>query len=546
MRTLRRLLYRAGLTLIFGWTSVGAAFADPPTLSVLSPNAATAGGGDFTLLVNGLDFTSDAVLQWNGDARSTTFVSATQLTASIAAADIAATGMVNVTVVIDQDTSGALTFTITNDLVPTINNLVPDSFAAGSAGGTLTVIGTNFDGTSVVHWNGTARVTSLFSPTTLEATISGFDLLDPGTVNVTVVRASTLRSNTFPFEITVSGPPPVITSINPTVAVAGSPTFSLSVSGRNFSETSVVRWDGFGRETAFVDNTTLSATILASDIALPGVVLVTVFETAPGGNESNEVTFVINPFATVYFAQVVVGGGFTTVFTLVNTGIGTATGSLVLTDKLGAPLSVDLTEVTTFPEEPSESRGAIGSSFPIELSAGATKVYTSTAAIGNGSAQTGWGRVESRDGFVSGVSTFKFRQNGALRTLAGVLGSSPLISATIPVDSSEEDMRFVGFALASINSDDMNVQLILLDEDGVGVGIINPAALNPLPAGHQISMFVHELFPSQLTFTGSLVLITQPPKNFVVVALLQEEGLLTVTPVIDDHPPLGPAQASSR
>ena len=70
------------------------------TLAVtsLAPATATAGGAAFTLTVNGSNFVSGAQVRWNGTARPTTFVSATQLTTSIAAADIAAAGTAQVSV----------------------------------------------------------------------------------------------------------------------------------------------------------------------------------------------------------------------------------------------------------------------------------------------------------------------------------------------------------------------------------------------------------------------------------------------------------------
>ena len=62
---------------------------------------------------------SDSVVRWNGAPRTTTFVSATQLTAQIPATDIAAAGTASVTV---QNPGGAvsnaLTFTITQGLPP--------------------------------------------------------------------------------------------------------------------------------------------------------------------------------------------------------------------------------------------------------------------------------------------------------------------------------------------------------------------------------------------------------------------------------------------
>ena len=56
---------------------------------------------------------SGAVVQWNGTARATTFVSATQLRATITAADIAAPGTAQVSVLDPGGAaSGALPFTV--------------------------------------------------------------------------------------------------------------------------------------------------------------------------------------------------------------------------------------------------------------------------------------------------------------------------------------------------------------------------------------------------------------------------------------------------
>ena len=61
---------------------------------------------------------SGSVVRWNGQNRTTTFVSATQLTAAIPAADIAAAGSAPVTVRnSDGADSSALLFTITGNTV---------------------------------------------------------------------------------------------------------------------------------------------------------------------------------------------------------------------------------------------------------------------------------------------------------------------------------------------------------------------------------------------------------------------------------------------
>jgi hypothetical protein len=57
-----------------------------------------AGGSAVTLTVNGTNFGSQAVVNWNGAARATTFVSGNQVTAAIPAADVATAGSAAVTV----------------------------------------------------------------------------------------------------------------------------------------------------------------------------------------------------------------------------------------------------------------------------------------------------------------------------------------------------------------------------------------------------------------------------------------------------------------
>jgi len=71
----------------------------PPTLTSLSPGQATIGDPGFTLALTGSDFLHRSVVQWAGQTRTTTYMSETELTAAIAASDIAAAGLYQVTVV---------------------------------------------------------------------------------------------------------------------------------------------------------------------------------------------------------------------------------------------------------------------------------------------------------------------------------------------------------------------------------------------------------------------------------------------------------------
>ena len=180
---------------------------------------------------------------------------------------------------------------------PQITSLSPDQAVAGGAEFTLTVNGSGFiDGTgsdrSVVHWNGSPiTATNFISSTQLTATIPASNIATAGTANVTVVNPGNLTSNTAPF--TITNPLPTISSISPATAVAGSGGFTLTITGTNFVNGSVVRWNGSDRTTGFVSSTVLTATIPASDVATAGTANVTVFNPTPGGGESGAVTFTI-------------------------------------------------------------------------------------------------------------------------------------------------------------------------------------------------------------------------------------------------------------
>ncbi len=86
-------------------------------------------------------------------------------------------------------------------------------------------------------------------------------------------------------------PVPAIATINPTTAVRGGPSFTLTVTGSNLLATSTVQWNGQSRATTFLGNTELQAQIPMEDISVASTDAVTVFNPAPGGGTSNSASF---------------------------------------------------------------------------------------------------------------------------------------------------------------------------------------------------------------------------------------------------------------
>jgi hypothetical protein len=71
-------------------------------------------------------------------------------------------------------------------------------------------------------------------------------------------------------------PEPLVSQLRPNTIVAGSPGFTLTISGSFFVKKSVVQWNGEARPTAFVNETVLRAEIPASDAAAESSANVTV------------------------------------------------------------------------------------------------------------------------------------------------------------------------------------------------------------------------------------------------------------------------------
>ncbi len=64
----------------------------------LVPTSATPGTSGFNLTVHGTGFTATSVVKWNGSARTTTFVSSSELQAAILSSDVASAGSASITV----------------------------------------------------------------------------------------------------------------------------------------------------------------------------------------------------------------------------------------------------------------------------------------------------------------------------------------------------------------------------------------------------------------------------------------------------------------
>jgi hypothetical protein len=275
-----------------------------PKLTSISPTTTVAGQPAFNLTVNGGNFTPASQVLWNGSPRVTLFTSTSMLTAQILASDIQNAGTALISVETPQPGGGTTpnpaTFVISapSSPVPQITSLSPAAVASGSAGFTLTVTGTNFVSQSTVAVNGNAQPTSFENSTSLEASIPSSDVATGGTLQITVLNPQPNGGNSNAFPLNITNPLPILSSLSPAAAQAGSAATAVTLAGSNFVSNSVVTVNGSARTTVFGGAASLQATLTAADLADGGIAQVQVVNPAPGGGASSALPFAVNPTDT--------------------------------------------------------------------------------------------------------------------------------------------------------------------------------------------------------------------------------------------------------
>ncbi len=265
-----------------------------PSITSISPNQATVGSPGFLLTVNGADFASGATINFNGTVLSTAFLSSTQLSATVTAAQVATIGTKNVFVQNPGPYNSAnATFTVAPG--GTISILDPSTIPAGSPAFVLTVDGTNLTSGSIVRWNTTSLATTYINATQLTAIVPSNLLITPGSVNIVVVDPVAGPSPAALFRVN----PPLINFPIPTSATVNDPSAAITLDGANFVNGSMILWNGSntGITTTFLDPNHVSTIVPGSLLTTLGTVNLTVEN--PGGSVSNAVPFNVVSGATI-------------------------------------------------------------------------------------------------------------------------------------------------------------------------------------------------------------------------------------------------------
>jgi hypothetical protein len=197
--------------------------ATPVTLSSVNPSSITAGSASFVLSATGSNFASTSTVQWNGADRMTTFVSSTQLRASIPASDVSTAGTAQVTVATPgATTSNAIPFAINQTYTLAV-------VKTGTGAGTVT-------STPAGIWCGTSCSASFASGNSVVLTaapeagtsFSGWTGCDAAVTNQCTVVLTAGRTVTATFAAATDTIPPSVVITAPTAGDTVSGTIPVS------------------------------------------------------------------------------------------------------------------------------------------------------------------------------------------------------------------------------------------------------------------------------------------------------------------------------
>lgn len=280
-----------------------------PAVTSLSPNSRGQGAVSQTVTVSGSGFANGAAVTFSGTGvtATTTFVSATQLTATVSVAGDATVGSRNVTVLNPDGGRVLCSNCFTVNAIPTVVSADPASRGQGASSQNIAVTGTDFVSGASVGFSGagiTVNSTTLVSSTSLTANITIAGGATTGSRDITVSNGDGGSSSACIGCFTVN-PAPAATSLSPSSRGQGV-TNAVTVTGTDFQNGATVTFSGTGitvNSTTFVSATQIDIEITVGTTATTGSRDATVTNPDGGTPAVCSACFTVNARPTVTSAS---------------------------------------------------------------------------------------------------------------------------------------------------------------------------------------------------------------------------------------------------
>ena len=265
----------------------------PPAVSSVSPDNGTVGSIGPSIVVTGGNFVPRSIVQLDGAPLATTFVSETELRATVPTSKLAAVAVLRLSVGTSPPGGGAskeVTFEVQNPGAM-LTSLSPLSVIAGAGATILHASGTGFVPGAKIVFGATDLTTTFKSATMLEAAIPASLLGTSGSIPVKLVNPPPGGGPSTTISFTVANPAASIQAINPSASFVGSAAVQLVVNGSGFVPGSNVLFNGVVLATTFISGNEVHATVPASSLGAAGDFPVAVSNPPPGGGVTAPVVF---------------------------------------------------------------------------------------------------------------------------------------------------------------------------------------------------------------------------------------------------------------
>jgi sugar lactone lactonase YvrE len=228
---------------------------------------------------------------------------------------------------------------------------------------------------------------------------------------------------------------------------------------------------------------------------------------------------------STFFPQIAVGGGYKMVITFGNNGSDMLSGTLSLKDQQGNPLVIR----AALHHPGSEEVELTGSDFPILLPPGSVGFLTADTLDPEHAIHAGWARIASSGGSLYGVAMYQLVVEEVVTSAVGVLPSTLMQYATVPVDDDYSQRLLTAYALANPTDQNLVIKIGLVDEEG---NLVDDSISISLLPGQHYARYLHEdLNDPGLRFKGSIVIRAQAGGGFTAVAFVQNQDQFTAIPV---------------
>jgi hypothetical protein len=490
----------------------------PPAITSVAPATIVAGSASTTLTVSGTGFTSSTAIQIGSVVEPTTYVSATQVTASVPAAQLAQ-GVLMPIVALNGNLTSASGTPVNLEVdnpKPAISQIAPAAIPVGTASATVSVTGTGFVPTTVIQLAGSARPTTFVSATQVNTTLSAADMATAGALSLTAVNPTPGGGSSPAATVAVNNPAPGSIALNPNALTAGGAlAATISVAGTNFLPASVVQVGGANRATTFVSATQLTFQLTVADQAVAANLNVTVVTPAPGGGTSPAATLALSapaPTVSAIAPATLTAGAASTSLTVTGTGF-TGSTSVQVGSTTDPTTFVSATQLTVAVPASQLAQGAF---LPI------------IALNGNLSSASGTPVSLEVDNPAPKITAIipSTLATGSASTTVSVTGTGFLPNTTVQLAGSARPTAFVSST---------QVDVILSASDLASSGSLSLMAVNPTPGGGSsaaASIAVNNPTPGGITLnptsivTGatSAATVTVTGTNFISSSTVQVGG----------------------